>query len=155
MLMCASASATNVAYNGSAFRSATVYADGKYTYSYSLDLWKLTSQELQSFNVFWCGGATGHSFNSSIEFDSLDKREDQVIFYDFESDDDDDDDDDGNETITFSFKSINAPVDGIVTYKAGATTWQTVAKVPCAAIPEPSSALLLGLSTLLLTYRRR
>lgn len=77
-LLCTAASASSVVYNGSAFRSTTSYENGKYTYLYSIDLWKLTSSELYTFNVFWCNGSTANSFQSNIEFET-DIRDDQDL----------------------------------------------------------------------------
>jgi hypothetical protein len=160
-ILCTVASASTVVYNGSAFRSTTSYENGRYTYLYAIDLWKLTDRQLYSFNVFWCSGSTADSFKSNIEFDT-ELREDQVIFHDLSRDDDDDDeenddddDDDGNRTITFSFESDSAPVEGTVKYKAGMTTWESTARVPCATIPETSSVVLLMMSALILTRRKR
>ncbi len=152
MLMCASASAKPVsnATTEPAFRSSIVeQGNGTYLYSYTVDPWKLaTTKDLSNFNVFWCEDVVAYNFKSNIGFD-LELESGYVSFVNLEGDNND-------TTITFSFESANVPTDGIVTYKAGRTTWESAAKVPsCNVIPETSSASLLAGTAILFLLRRR
>jgi len=150
VLMCAVASAKPITDTLPAFRSSIVdQGNGTYLYIYSVDPWKLAKQDLSNLTVFWCDEVSAYNFESNIKFD-IEIEDDRVIFDDLE-------DDNNDTTLTFSFESANIPTDGIVSYKAGKSTWESVAKVPsCIVVPETTtSSLLAGSAVLLLTYRRR
>jgi hypothetical protein len=149
MSMCAIASAKPVTDTSPAFRSSIVdQGNGTYLYMYSVDPWKLAKQDLSNFSVFWCGSTSASDFESSIKF-TLELTDEYVKFDSLESDNND-------TTITFSFESANVPTDGVVTYKAGRTTWESAAQVPsCNVIPETSSTSLIGGTAILFLLRRR
>lgn len=142
--------AATISNSASAFKSSVVdQGDGTYLYSYSVSPWKLaTKRDLSNFIVFWCCDVVAYNYGGSIDFD-LEVEDDRVVFDDLE-------DDNNTTTITFFFESVNIPMDGIVSYKAGRDTWRSATKVPsCAIIPEPASVSLLVVAGILFLTRRR